>query len=189
MKKDGCDCVLGRFREKRDLGAVAWGLLRGRDMMFELCWNRIVLGSPGSLVLSLCLSVFLFSVLCLVAQSCPTLCNFMDCSLPSSCVHGDSPGKNTGVGCHALLQGIFQTQGLNPGLPHRRQILYHLSHQGSRQGSPLSFLLRGLTGRKARGPQAVGGNKLQMPDFLFPLLYTKLKEVSFSSLLRTPGSA
>ena len=34
----------------------------------------------------------------------------MGCSLPGSCVHGDSPGKNTGVGCHALLQGIFPTQ-------------------------------------------------------------------------------
>ena len=40
----------------------------------------------------------------------------MDCSLPDSPVHGDSPGKNTGVGCHALLQGIFLTQGLNPRL-------------------------------------------------------------------------
>ena len=53
------------------------------------------------------------------------------CSLPGSLVHRDSPGKNTGVGCHALLQGIFPTQGLNPGLPHCRRILYHLSHQGS----------------------------------------------------------
>ena len=54
-----------------------------------------------------------------------------DCSLPGSSTHGDSPGKITGVGCHALLQGIFPTQGLNPGLPHCRCILYHLSHQGS----------------------------------------------------------
>ena len=53
----------------------------------------------------------------------------MDCNLPGSSVHGDSPGKNTGVGCHALLQGIFPTQGLNPGLPQCRWILYHLSHQ------------------------------------------------------------
>ena len=37
----------------------------------------------------------------------------------------DSPGKNARVGCHALLQGIFPTQGLNPGLPHGRCILYH----------------------------------------------------------------
>ena len=38
--------------------------------------------------------------------------------------------KNSGVGCHFLLQGIFPTQGLNPGLPHGRQMLYPLSHQG-----------------------------------------------------------
>ena len=67
---------------------------------------------------------------CLVPQSCLTLCNPMD-SLPGSSVHGDSPGKNTGVGCHALLQGIFLTEGSNPGLLHCRLILYHLSHQGS----------------------------------------------------------
>ena len=43
----------------------------------------------------------------------------------------DSPGKNTGVGSLSLLQGIFPTQGLNPGLPHCRRILNQLSHQGS----------------------------------------------------------
>ena len=43
----------------------------------------------------------------------------------------DSPGKNTGVDCHAFLQGIFPTLGSNPGLLHCRQVLYHLSHQGS----------------------------------------------------------
>ena len=41
------------------------------------------------------------------------------------------PGKSTGVGCHFLLQGIFLTQGSNPGLLPCRQMLYHLSHQGS----------------------------------------------------------
>ena len=105
-------------------------------------------------------------------QSCPTLCNPMDCSLPGSSIHGIlqarvlecvamtyllkdykvhnvcvshsvvsdsfwlfcpwiSPGKNTGVGCHSLLYEIFPTQGLNPSLLNCRQILYHLSHQGS----------------------------------------------------------
>ena len=53
-------------------------------------------------------------MLCLVTQSCPTLCDPMDCSPPGSFVYGDSPGKNTGVGCHALLQGIFPSQGWNP---------------------------------------------------------------------------
>ena len=43
----------------------------------------------------------------------------------------DFPGKSTGVDCHFLLQGIFSTQGSNPGLLHCRQMLYHLSHQGS----------------------------------------------------------
>ena len=44
---------------------------------------------------------------------------------------GDSPGKNTGMGCHAFLQEIFPTKGSNSDLPHCRHILYHLSHQGS----------------------------------------------------------
>ena len=69
--------------------------------------------------------------MCLIAQSCPTLCNPMDCSLPGSSVHGNFPGKNTGVGCHALLQGIFLIQGSNAGLPHCRWILHCLNHQRS----------------------------------------------------------
>ena len=64
-------------------------------------------------------------------QSCLTLWDTMDHSLLVSSLLCDSPGKNTGVGCHALLQGIFPTRGYNPGLPHCRRILYHLSHQGS----------------------------------------------------------
>ena len=44
----------------------------------------------------------------------------------------DFQGKSTGVGCHFLLQGIFPTQGSNPGLSHCRQMLYPLSHQGSK---------------------------------------------------------
>ena len=57
-------------------------------------------------------------------------CNPMDYSLPCSSVHGASPGKNTGVGSHSLLQGIFQTQGSNLGLLHCRKILYWLSYEG-----------------------------------------------------------
>jgi len=51
----------------------------------------------------------------------------------------NSSGKNTGVGCHSLLQGIFPTQGLNPSLLHCRQISYPMSHQG-RPVSKLSVL-------------------------------------------------
>ena len=61
----------------------------------------------------------------------------------------NSPGQNTGAGCRFLLQGIFLTQGSNPGLLNRRQILNHLSHQGSpykasrrvkRQSSQITFI-------------------------------------------------
>ena len=44
--------------------------------------------------------------MCEIAQSCPPTCNPMDCSPPGSSVHRDSPGKNTRVGCHSLLQGV-----------------------------------------------------------------------------------
>ena len=58
----------------------------------------------------------LFIVLGLVAQSCLTLWDPMDCNAPGSAVLGDSPGKNTAVGSHALLQGIFPT-GIEPRSP------------------------------------------------------------------------
>ena len=70
-------------------------------------------------------------MLCLVAQSYLTLCDPTDNSPPGCSIHGDSPGKNTGLGCHALLQGILPTQGSNPGLPHCGWILCQLSHQGN----------------------------------------------------------
>ena len=66
-------------------------------------------------------------------QSCLTLCDPLDCSPPCSSVQGDSPGKSTGVGCHALLQGIFPTQGLN-------LFLLHLLHW---QAGSLPLLLLG----------------------------------------------
>ena len=65
----------------------------------------------------------------------PDFCNPMDCSPAGSSVHEDSSGKNTGVGCHALLQGIFPTQGPNPGLPHCRKFLYLLNYQGSHESA------------------------------------------------------
>ena len=81
--------------------------------------------SPEDLNQSLAQSRHLFlcgCAICLVAQSCLTLCIPMHCIPPGSSVHRDSPGQNTGVGSHSLLQGIFLTQGSNSGLPHCRQI-------------------------------------------------------------------
>ena len=103
----------------------------------ELNWNIIPSLSERKVNLeisrSICHIFFYFiyiKMLCLVTQSCLTLGNPTDCSPPGSSVRGDSPGKNTGVSCHTLLQGIFPTRGSNPGLPHCRWILYCLSHQG-----------------------------------------------------------
>ena len=70
----------------------------------------------------------------LVAQSCPTVCGPMDYILPGSSVHGDSPGKNTRVGCPCLLKGIFLTQGSNlplSRLPHWQVDSLPLAHLGS----------------------------------------------------------
>jgi len=65
----------------------------------------------------------------------------------------DSPGKSTGVGYHALLQGIFLTQVSNLGLPHYRKFLYHLSHQGNPKqydtGTKIGIQING-TGQKAQ---------------------------------------
>ena len=137
-----------QLERERDLPRVCHRTLVSLSIWFhrlgEDYLDFLVLFSKPSLsFLSACLKILklMFSkfssgfltwhVLCLVAQSCPTLCDHTHCSPPGSSVHGDFPGKNTGVGCHALLQEIFPTQGSNPGLLHCRQILYYLSHQGS----------------------------------------------------------
>ena len=69
------------------------------------------------------LKLTLYIACAVLSQLCLTLCDTMDCSLLICSVHGDSPGKNTGVGCRGNLP--------NPGVLHCRWILYHLSHQGS----------------------------------------------------------
>ena len=66
----------------------------------------------------------------LVTLSCPTLCDLMDCRL---LCQWDSPGTNTGVGCHFLLQGIFPTQGSNPRLLHWQADSLPLNHLGTPQ--------------------------------------------------------
>ena len=116
-------------------GSSVYGIFQARilewiGIPFSML-NITFANNPGGFIEYLSMFPALCAVLCLVAQLYPILCDSMDYSLPGSSVHGDSPGNNTGVGYHALLQGIFPTQGLNPGLLHCRQILYNLSHQGS----------------------------------------------------------
>ena len=88
------------------------------------------------------------SIIFVVVQSLShfqPFCNNMDpCSPPVSSVHEDSPGKNNGVGCHFLFQGIFPTQGLNLGLWHCRQLPCHLSHQRSLHKYTIIYLFTAL---------------------------------------------
>ena len=79
---------------------------------------------------NLSLLVKICALLYFVTQSCLTLCDPMHCSPPGSSVHEDSPGKNTGVGCHSLPGGLPNPE-IKPMFPNCRWILYHLSHQGS----------------------------------------------------------
>ena len=78
--------------------------------------------------------VFTQVVLCRAALRCPVVfSSFQPHGLQSTRLlcPWDSPGKNPAVGCHALLQVIFPTQGLNSSLLHSRQLLYHLSQEGT----------------------------------------------------------
>ena len=70
-------------------------------------------------------------VVVLVTQSCPTLCDLMDCTPPVSSVPGILQARILEWVAMPSSRGIFPTQGSNPGLLHCRQILYQLSHQGS----------------------------------------------------------
>ena len=76
------------------------------------------------------LLLFIAVVVVLGARLCPTLCDPMDCGPPGFSLREIFQARiNTGVDCHSLLQRIFPTQGLNPGLLHCRQMLCHLSNK------------------------------------------------------------
>ena len=104
-------------------------------------------------------------ILCSVTQSCPTLCNPMNCSLPGSSIHGDSPGNNIGVDCHGFLQGIFPTQGSNPHLLcllHWQAGSLPLAPRGTPSESlggavtPIAFLAPSFTVGPGRGSWGLG---------------------------------
>ena len=131
---------------------------------------------------SLSLHYLSYAVLCLVSQLCLTLYDHMDCSPPGSSVHGDSPGKNKGVACHTPIQGIFPTQELNPGLPHCRWILYHLSPGSVRLLPNLSDLksscslvspIRCLS-QVGKGTLLIGGTQKLKRMIILPLKFCSL---------------
>ena len=108
--------------------------LRGQEHGSKLKWSWTIIILVAESVSCTAIGIYSCDLYIIewmwVAPSCPILCDPIDCSPPGSSVHRDSPDKNTGVGRHVLLQGIFPTQGSNPGLLHCRQSLYLLSHQG-----------------------------------------------------------
>ena len=98
--------------------------------MLERVWRKGILHCWLECKLVQPLQRTVWKVKVKVTWSCLTLCDPMDFFTTS--IHPwHSPGQNTGVGSCSLLQGIFPNQGSNPGLPHCRQIVYQLNHQGS----------------------------------------------------------
>ena len=91
----------------------------------------------------------------------PTLPDPIDCSPPSSLCLWDSPGKNTGVGCHVFLQGIFSTQELKLCLLHCGWILYHSTTWESPYRSQPYLLWEGTTQRSGTGRQRLLGTILE----------------------------
>ena len=95
------DCVTNSLFHGSKQG-ISMGTIKKAGLVPDSKMNmkEIISASPDACI---------FPYMCLVTQSCPTLCNSMNYSLPGSSFHGDFPGKNTGVSCHALLQRIFPT--------------------------------------------------------------------------------
>ena len=110
-----------------NLGILMYNILLVSGI-HDLIFVYIAKWAPQEVSLTSCHNEKLVKVL--VTQLCSTLWDSMDYSARQLCPW-NSPGKNTGEGCHSLLQGIFPTQGLKLKLLHCRETLYHLGHQGS----------------------------------------------------------
>ena len=104
------------------LFATPWSAAYQASLSFAVSWSLLKILSTESVELWMQSSRennhVNFTLSSKSLQSCPTLCDSMDCSPPGCSVHGDSPGKNIGVGHHAILQGILPNQGWNPSLLH-----------------------------------------------------------------------
>ena len=109
-------CLSGEVLISRSLWrTVLWDIILGWYFFLSTFWTC----HPAFLWLIRFLPCKVF-----VAQLCVTPCDLTDCRLVGSSCPWNSLGKNTGVGCHFLFQGIFPTQGSNPGLLHWRQIFF-----------------------------------------------------------------
>ena len=116
-----------------------WNNFKLTDKMARTVQGILMYYSPRNVSFTDCLSGWKrVKMKELVPQSGPTLCKPTRLLCP-----GNSLSKNAGVGGHSLLQEIFLTQGSNPGLPHCRQLLYHLTYQGNPSVSIMSFKAKG----------------------------------------------
>ena len=106
---------MGKLRLGEGEPAGLLATLHSQAWRLALLWTFPITLETGPDTWHLHYTHFLLRV-CSVSLLCPTPCDSVDCSPPGSSLHGDSPGKNTAVGVHALLQGIFPTQGSNPRL-------------------------------------------------------------------------
>ena len=119
---------LGTAGRPRSLWTILWSSFQSNPRAFPRRGELWFLPrhSHPLVMLGTCFSDSVCVYVCvLFAQSCPTLCDPVDCNPPGFSVPGTL--QNTGMGCYALLQGIFRTQVSNPGLLHCRQIVYRLS--------------------------------------------------------------
>ena len=141
------NCIYMSFKKIEDIGVVDSKLLFEASSRDKAARNAKYIISSTSL---LSLSVG--------TQSCPIFCDPRGLQTTRHLCPWNFPGKNTRVGCHSLLQGIFLSHGLNPGLLHCGQILHHLRHQGSPSKFPYFSLFlfyphplkRGKKGKKKR---------------------------------------
>ena len=125
----------------------------------------------------------------------------MDCSPPGFSVNEDSPGRNTGAGCHGLLPRIFLTQASNlgllpcgqiPGLLHCRRIIYHLSHKGSpriRKWVDYPFSSGSSLPRNRTRVSRIGGGLFTKLSYQGSPYYAMLSRFSRVQLCATPWTA
>ena len=104
---------------------------KARSSWESCCWNPLNLGAYFAMVHYKCKRNQTRYLLAPEIENDHTHNSIRDMRISKLYSPRDPPGQNAGVGSHSLLQGIFPTQGSNPGLPNCRRILYQLSHQGS----------------------------------------------------------
>ena len=135
-KNAGLNLNIQKTKSMASCPIISWEIY---GQMWKQVSNFIFLGSKitlgGDCTHKIKRHLLLWRMKVLVTQLCVTLCGPITCTC-------NSPDKNTGMGCHSLLQGIFLIQGSDLGLLHCMQILYHLNYQGSLRKIAMTHLVK-----------------------------------------------